>query len=86
VKDELVPTAALPDVVEEPRARTIPGETDWKRAFATLGIGVGGGFIDSDSLSRFVDAVRREAGDEAAALLAHIFNSSRSKWVHDLMG
>lgn len=69
-----------------PTPRVVAEETDWKRAYVVLGIMVGSGFLDSLTLSKYVESVRQNAGQEAADLLARIVNESRPQWVHDLMG
>jgi hypothetical protein len=83
---EIVPTPKLPEVIPEPTTRVRTEGTDWKRAFVVLALQVGSGFIDSGTLSRYIEAVRRECGDEAAALALKIFNGTRSQWMQDFMG
>lgn len=83
---EIAPTPKLPEVIPEPTTRVRTEETDWRRAFAVLAIQVGSGFIDSGTLSRYIEHVRRECGDEAAALALQIFNGTRSQWMQNFMG
>ena len=65
-----------------------PRETtpDWKKAFAALAMASCTGFVNSMELSKYVDFVRIQAGDEPADFLVKLVNSTRSKWMQDFMG
>jgi hypothetical protein len=81
--NDILPTA-LPATSEEDVKQQ--AETDWKLAFVALAMQSCTGFHSSEELSRYVEYVRDNAGEEPAKLLIDIVNRTRSKWMQDFMG
>lgn len=68
------------------KTRETPTETNWKRAFLVMILVIAGEWTSSDQLSRYVDVVRKAAGDEPADLMMAIFLKTRTKFMQDFMG
>lgn len=72
---------ALGDAAKERQA-----PANWKKAFVILALQSCTGWISSEDVSRYIDRLRAEGEGEAADLLTSIFNKTRSKFEHGMMG
>jgi len=59
---------------------------DWKRAFVVLCVLLSTDFVTTSTINRYVDRIRKVAGDEPADLFVFLFNNLRSKIAQDFMG
>lgn len=72
--------------VRESTVRAPPGQANWKLAFGILAGHTCTGFVSSEQVSGYIEALREAGEAEAAEVVVKLFNGTRSEFMQGFMG
>jgi hypothetical protein len=84
---DITKTSVAPELLDaDATPKTLSQDVNWERAFKALVVVTCTGFINSQDVEKWVQFVRKAAGDRPAEFMIKVFNQTRPQWMHDLMG